>query len=284
MLVAVLLLAAVVSTIAAAIVAGDGGDGAADRRLEERVATLTVERDDALGDVAELDAELAALRTELAAAQAGGDELSARVAELESELAAAAQERVAALATVTELTAQRDEALAEVADLTGDVVDLTDEVADVRASLAAAIAERDALVAATPSEFDVSLVGVDVDGSYRAKVTDVYGTSPKFTGLTITETTQGWLRASIPGFAEGGLSMVDGVLHMVTGSTTVLPKCDGVARSAHVAMTIYPSGYEVGTDGATVSGLNAVVTVDAPATGSCPAVLTYATAALTPTT
>lgn len=280
--VAVLLVAAVVSTIAAAVVAGGGGNDDEVRRLEERVAALTTERDDAVGDVADLDGQLATLRTELEAAQAAGDESAARVAELEGDVAAVTQERAQALVTVADLTEERDAALAAIAGLEGDVADLADEVATVRDQLAKAVAERNALAAAKSPKFDVSLAGVKVAGTYTAKVTNVYGTAPAFTKLTVSTTREGWLRVSIPGIADGGLSMADGVLHTVTGSTTAVSPCNGVARTAQVAITILPSGYAVGTDGsATPTGLNALVTVSAPATGSCPAVLSYATADLT---
>jgi hypothetical protein len=114
------------------------------------------------------------------------------------------------------------------------------------------------------------------------KVTDVVGTTPKFTELTIVRTKEGWLTVRAPGLADGGFTMVDGVLQMVAGSSTAAGRCDGVARQATVVMTLVPRGYEVGADGAGPTGIDAVVTTLAPATGSCGAFVSIANAALTP--
>ncbi len=257
-LVALLLVATVISTVAAVVVANGDGDGDGDEGRQEQIDTLTAEREAALREIAELDEALTAVRVELEESQAVGDELTA--------------ERDALVVAVESLTAERDEAVAELAAVNEALVEIT--------------AERDALLEGIDVEFDVSLVGADLVGTYRATTTDVVGAAPVFTQLTIGETPEGWLSATIPGIAEGGMAMADGVLHLVTDSTTALPQCDGVDRLARIVMTIYPNGYEVvGAEGdtpntVTISGLNAVLTVSARAAGTCDAVVAVSTADL----
>lgn len=274
-LVALLVVATLLSTVAAVIGFGSGDDeGSIERQLRARIDAVTAERDDALGDVAALDAELASLRDQLEQAQAGNDALTDDIAQLEARIATVTEERAAALATVVELTAARDEALADADDLAAELV-------TVRERLAAVIAERDDLAKAFPIEFDVAIDNAAVIGKYKVKVSKVFGDAPKIAELTISKTPEGYLRVVVPGFVEGGLFAADGALHLVAGSTTAVPACAGIARRADVVMTLYPGAYEVEASGAATAGLNAVITVDAPASATCPAALAFATAELT---
>lgn len=278
-IVAVLVLATVISTIAA-VLGFSRDDDAEQAALRERIAELTEARADALDRVADLDTELATLQDQLDAAIAGGDTLSDRVVALEGDIAELTSLRADALERVEELTATVAGQAADLDDL-GERIELTiAEREDLRERLALAIAERDELADRFPFGFDVSLVGIDMAGTYKVKVTDVVGTTPKFTELTITRTKEGWLTVKAPGLADGGFTMVDGVLQMVAGSSTAAGSCHGVARQATVVMTLVPSGYQVGTNGARPTGFDAVVSTIAPATGSCGAFVSIADATL----
>lgn len=286
-LVAILLVAAVVSTIAAIVGAGGPSDSDV-ARLEDRVATLTTERNDALLQAVDLDKQLTTIREELAAARAAGEEQAGRIEVLQAQLADVTEARDSAVATVADVTVERDEARAQLTALTGQVDQLTGQVADLKVDvgdlqqkLAKAIAERDAAKNVKPIKVDVSLAGVNMVGKYTVKVTDEVGTAPKFTQLTITTTKDGWLWMTVPGVGEGGLTMVDGSLQWLVSSTTAVPACNGVARQAQVIMTVSADGYSVSSSGVARTGIHGVLTVTAPASGSCGAVIAFANAQIT---
>jgi hypothetical protein len=231
------------------------------------VDSLTAERNAALTSVADADEQLAEVRAQLLATEAARDDLGADAAELEQEVASLLDEAAA-------LENARGEALASAVALEADLA-----TANARAT--AAIAERDALVASFPIEFDGSLAVADVSGKYDVDLSEVYcsgstscGKLPTIASAMISATSQSYLRLTMAPLPEMGLFRIDGGLHAVAESTAVLPACDGVARRVHVAMTIYPHGFEVADDGAVeVTSLAASITVEAPATGTCPAAL-----------
>lgn len=282
-LVAVLVVATVLTAIAAVVgFSRDGGTTTDEAPLLDRIATLTEERDGALDRVASLDEQIASLRAQLESAQADGDGLSERVGQLQEQIGVLSAERADIVAELADVTAERDQLVVEVADLDVRVGDLDEELANARVRLAQAIAQRDDLIERLGDGFEVSLLDADVAGSYTVKVTDVSGTTPKFAQLTISTTKEGWLYLKVPGVVEGGLAMVDGSLHLVAGSNTVVPSCNGVARQATVVMTIVPDTISVDGAEVEIDGLKAVTTIDAPATGTCPRVLAWSSAQLTP--
>ena len=153
----------------------------------------------------------------------------------------------------------------------------------------AAEAERDALVDLFPITFDSSLVGVDLAGDWNLAWDEAYctgfatcGSAPGFKTLTITEDTNGWLRAEVDGVFDAGLFRVDGALYGITNSTTAAPACDGAQRNAHVGMTLYAHGVTVADDGThQIEDLGASFVIDAPATATCPAGVAFYGASLT---
>jgi len=296
-IVAILIAATVLGLIGSAIGLASGRDGANERQLRSSVASLTSERDDAVGQLADLDVELTSLQQRLQATQddldAQGDRngvLADRISALEGQIATVTDERAAALdravgleSRIGDLTGERDAAL-------GSVDQLTASLATVQTRLAAVTAERDALAKLFPVTLDRPLADVITPGKYGVKASEIYcagltscGKAPVFADLTISKTTQGYLRLAAPQLAEGGLFRAAGALHLATGSKTAVPSCSGVARTATVAMTIFPGSYTVDAKGAaTIAGLNAVATVEAPATGTCPAVLAFYSMTLSP--
>jgi hypothetical protein len=254
-LVAILIVATVVGAVGITAALTSSNDGSVERQLQDRLTAITHERDDALDAVDQLDTELANLRQQLRAAQAGNADLTDRIGELETTIDA----REASL-----------------------------QAANQRA--VAAIGERDALAKLFPIEFDASLVDVGLVGDHDVRLAQVHctglascGTAPAIDELTISRTPEGWLWMAIPGFVEGGLSRAGGALHMIAHSTTAIPKCAGVARQAEITMTLFPGSFGIAADGARdVVGVGAVLTVEAPTIGACPAVLAFYSADLTP--
>lgn len=279
--VAILALAALLLGTAAVLASG-GDDSTSTDELLARIDSLTDERDDALRSIATLDDQIAALDDELFDALVDSGDLSDRVGELEARLAGLNAERAELAGTVDALTAARDAALAE-AQTNAAALDTAQR------RLAEAIAERDALAELFPVRIDAPLDGASPVGTHRIKLSPMYcvglptcGTTPALADATISRTS-GNLRLAIPGFVEGGLYDADGALHLVAASTTAVPACDGTTRTATVVATFFPGGMTVTDDGTqTVTSLNAVITVEAPAAGGCPAGLAFSRAALTP--
>lgn len=273
-LVALLAIAAVLGAVGTAAGFASGDDGSTERELRGEVAVLTSERGDAVEALAVLDGELVSLRRQLEAAQDGADGLAGQVGVLQARISSLSDQRAAALASVDALDAELTQAQQELAATQQRLTDVT--------------ADRDAFARLFPMKFDPSIDGADTAGVYRVDATRIYcvglsscGAAPSVSDLTIRTTPEGYLRANIPGVVEGGLFRADGALHLVADSTVAVPACAGVARTASVTMTIFPGSLEVDRDGArTVTGLNAVITVEAPATGTCPAVLAFTSAEL----
>ncbi len=288
-LVAILVVAAVLGAVGVAAAVTSTDDGSTERQLQDRVASLTRERDEALDTAAKLDTELVTVRQQLQAAQVGNGELTDQVAELEARIETLTAQRAETSAAAAALTATVAELEATVADLerSADVLDAALQTADRR--LAAAIAERDALAELFPMKFDASLVDVDMLGDHDVALAQVHctgvsscGKVPAIDELRISRTPQGWLWLVIPGYVEGGLSRTGGALHMVAHSTTALPSCAGVPRQAEITMTLFPGGYQIADDGdRAVVGVGAVMTVEAPAVGECPAALAFYSVELT---
>lgn len=246
-------------------------------QARSEVDSVTAERNAALASVAVIDEQIAGVRAQLSATEATRDDLGADVARLDQDVASLRGEAAA-------LESARDEALASAGELEADLV-------TAKALASTAVAERDARAALFPIEFDGSLAVADVTGEYDVDLSEAYcsgstscGKLPTIATATISATSQSHLRLAMASFPEMGLFRIDGGLHAVAESTAALPACDGVARRAHIAVTIYPHGFEVADGGAVeVTSLAASVTVEAPATGSCPAALAAYGAELTPT-
>ena len=245
-----------VGAVVAAIALVAGGESTEDE-LNDEVATLEQERDEARSAADELDDELATAMADNSELTDRVEELNGAVAELEREAELQAGDLTAASEQVTTLTA-----------------------------------ERDALAEQFPIRFDTSLADVDLVGDHELDLNEVLcqgltscGMLPSIDEITVSRTAEGWLRLTIPDYAEGGLLRADGALQMVVASTTALPACDGVERSAKVAMTLLPGTYEIAADGAIeVATVGAVLTFDAPAIGECPAALAYDSGELSPAT
>ena len=275
MLVALLAIAAVLGAIGTAAGFAPGDDGATERELRGQVATLTTQRAEAFEDIATLDGELVSLRRQLVDAQEGANGLAGEVGVLESRIASLSDQRAAAQSSADALDAELT--LAQ------------QELASTQQRLAHVTAERDALAELFPVRFASSLDPVDTVGTYDVAAQRIYcvglaacGSTPSMSDLTVRATPEGYLRADIPGFVEGGLFRADGAFHLVADSRFAVPACAGVARTAGVTMTMFAGDHEVARDGTgTIAGLNAVITVEAPAVGSCPAVLAFTSAELT---
>jgi hypothetical protein len=274
-LVALLAIAAVLGAIGTVAGFVSGDDDTSERELRGQVVALTSERADAVETLAVLDGELVSLRQQLLAAQDGADGLAGQVGALQARIAATSDQRDVALSSVDRLDAELTLAQQELAVTQQRLTDVT--------------ADRDAFARLFPMRFDPSVDAVGTAGVYEVDASRIYcaglatcGSAPSMSDLTIRTTPEGYLRANIPGFVEGGLFRADGALHLVADSNVAVPACAGVARTAGVTMTIFPGSYEIGRDGArTITGLDAVVTVEAPAVGSCPAVLAFTSAELT---
>jgi uncharacterized protein YdcH (DUF465 family) len=236
-----------------------------------RVAALTDEIDALDAQIADLDAQLATATTDVDELTAQRVSLTTERAELQASLAAAEAE-VAALEvrldTAADVTATLDERIAVLDVRVGYLID--------RAT--AAEQERDALLALFPIEFDSSLQGVDLAGVWRLTWDDVYctgfgtcGNLPAFDQITISQTPEGWLRASATGVFDAGLFEVEGALYANTDSVTAAPRCGVDQRIARVGLTLYASGVSVAEDGThVIEDLGATYVVDAPATATCP--------------
>lgn len=283
-LVALLLVATVVATIAAVVgAAARDEDAATARSLRAEIAALTAARDEANSDVESLDAELAAVQEQLAAVEAENDGLEAaavgrdaQIADL-TERAAELDDRIA---TVTEA---RDAAAAKAEQLEAALVTERERIVEVSA-------ERDALAALFPMTFDTPFGADSAVGVYDVTTSRVYcaglatcATAPALADLTIVKATGNNTRFSIPGFAAGDMFWADGAFHAVVDSTTVLPACDGVARTGRMWMTIFPGTLEIERDRAPgVVDLQGVISIEAPPIGNCSGVLAFYSIGLSP--
>lgn len=305
-LVAILALAALLGVAGTAIGFASGDEPAPSNdalvdQLRGQVATLTAERDAATASVAALDDQIAAVRDELRAAQAERDQLGDQVAGRDDRIAAL-NERIGALrGRLAKLVDQRDGARATVTELEGQlstarqqaaatIAGLEGQLSTARQRAAAAIAERDALAKLFPIGFSGAIAIDDVVGNYRLDLKQVYcsglascGTAPAITTAKLTATAQDYLRLTMGSLTDANVYRIEGGLHSVAQSTTALPACNGTTRAAHVTTTLYPHGFEVADDGSVdVTSLAGSVTIEAPATGSCPAALAFYSAELTP--
>ena len=275
--VAVLSIVAVLAAVgtAALFASSSDDDRATERELRGEVATLTTQRSEALEDIAMLEGDLASLREQLADAQEGADGLAGQVGVLESRIASLSEQRAVALSSAAALDAELTSAQEALAATQERLTDVT--------------ADRDALAGLFPMDVSPALDAADTAGTYELTAKRIYcvglttcGSTPTMSDLTIRTTAEGYLRANIPGLVEGGLFRADGAFHLVADSKLAVPSCAGVARTAGVTMTIFPGSHQVTRDGShTITGLNAVITVEAPAVGSCPAVLAFTSLELT---
>ena len=250
---------------------------------QSQIATLTQERDDAVVEIEKIDAELVNVRRELQAAQNSNDDAADRVAELRSEIATLTSQRAEAIASADSLAVTIDGLETTVSGLEARAEVLDAALRTANGRVTAAVAERDALAKLFPITFDASLVDRAMPGTYRADLAQIHcsgltscGTVPSLDKLSISRTAEGVLMLDAPGYTNGGLSRTGGALHLVSHSTTAVPACDGVARTAEITMTLFPGAYAIGADGAaSVVGVGGVLTVEAPASGACPAGLAF---------
>ena len=237
-----------------------------------RVVAITTERDELEDQIADLDNRLATATADVEELTSQRTGLMAQRAALQSSLAAAetlVAELEARLDTAADTTATLDERLA--------AVDL--QVASLLDRAVTAEQERDALLELFPIEFDSSLHGVDVAGTWSIRWDEAYcsglptcGILPSFSRLTITETPENWLRVSATGVFDAGLFEVEGALYAITASPTAAPACGTEPRPANVGLTIYANTLTVADDGThAIEDLGATFVVDAPATAPCAA-------------
>ena len=249
----------------------------------ERAAELTTQRNELDQRLVDLDAQLVTATAAVAELTAQRTGLIAERAALQSSLAAAeasVAELETRLATATDTTATLDERLAVLDVQVGYLLDRA----------VAAEAERDSLIELFPIEFESSLEGVDVSGDWNLSWDEAYctglptcGNVPGFGRITITETSQGWLRVEADGVFDAGLFEIEGALSTITESRTAAPACDGAQRITHVGLTLYAHDVGVGDDGThVIEDLAATFVIDAPATTTCPAGVAVYGAQLTP--
>ena len=272
--------------------------------LQATIDSLTTERDQFAAQVTELDATIDSLTVERDQFAAQVTEQDATIDTLTADLDGVATEVVWLDATIVTRTDQRDDLAAQVTELDATIATLTSErddlvtsVVDLESDLAAqtqltvtAAAERNALAQLFPITFDASLEGVDLVGTYDVELTKAYcegfttcTTPPSVDELTIRKTPEGYLELVIDDFVTAGMFRVDGALYAIADSTTAVSACAGTARVARVAVTLYAHGMNVADDGTQqVTDLGASLTVQAPATASCPAGLAFYGAQVTP--
>lgn len=264
--------ATVVALAALAALAGGSvvlaGTGERDAERRAAIEQLTDERDAALASADALEGELDSLRSR--AARLDGDlaQRSEQLADLERQMAD----------TIEEL----DAANASAAQLQLDLV-------AARAEAGQAIADRDAVLERFPVSTGGDLGDRNVAGDYTVELSNTYCSTsgacrlPKIDRLTIATTREGYLWLRLPGLVDAGLLRAGAALHAVTDTSTTVNACDGATRPARVAVTVFPATELVDADGdRRIASLGATITVDAPATATCPAVLAVHAAELTP--
>ena len=251
--------------------------------FDATIDTLTTERDDLAAQIAAQDATIDTLTAEL-------DGIATQVVWLDATIVTRTGQRDELAARVTELDATIDTLTTERDGLVVDVVDLESDLAAQTQLTVTAVAERNALATLFPITFDASLEGVDLVGTYDVELTKAYcdglttcATVPSVDELTIRETPEGYLELVIDDFVTAGMFRVDGALYAIADSTTAVSACAGTARVARVAVTVYAHGMTLADDGTQqVTDLGASLTVQAPATASCPAGLAFYGAQITP--
>lgn len=240
---AVLALAGAAGTIVQLVEGSETGDDA-------RIAELTEQRDDLLGENAGLATEVASLETEAALLEAELDGLAAELA-----------------------TARVQDAISS-----ERIADLTTEVDGLQAIIDSVTDERDALVSMFPMIVDTSLAGVDVTGTYTVRWLPAYNSGlsdialPGVGQVTIGRSSEGWLEVNIPGVVTADLARTDGALFTMVDTTTAVPAVNGVARTARVAITIYAGETVTTVDGSTtVRDLGMSIAISTPAVANAPA-------------
>jgi len=300
-----ILAAATLFGVLGTIIAATTGDGS-DETAEAQIQQLTDERDALQVEQQDLTDQLDAqtvVATELAADLEARDgriaDLDQQIADLESdlgttgtELAALRSQRDALVAERADLVTSLDATSAAIADLEAQLAIKADETAalderitalgaDVDALLdraKSAEAERDELAAMFPMKVDTTLDPGDVTGTWDLTWGRHYCegftscvNDPGFDEIEIRTIADGTLQVEIDGHFVAGLGRADGALTAVGQSTAALPTCDGSPRLANVSLTIYGLEMTATANGSqTVAQLGATVTVDAPATATCP--------------
>lgn len=283
----------VVSIVAAIAIATDGSSS----QLDDQIAVLTEQRDDALAAVAAGDAQLATIRQQLEAADAARGDLEQRLAAALAERDAATADAGALSATIADLEStiagletDADGLAATIDQLEGRSAMLDAALRTANDRLTTVTAERDALAGRFPVEVDATLDEGRLVGDHDVVLKQVFcagatncGTLPRIDELTISRSAAGNLRLVVPGVVDGGLFRADGALHLVADSSTAFPACGGVARQANTTITLFAAAYTIASSGSVATdGVNAIVTFEAPAVGDCPAALAFYTARLSP--
>lgn len=262
----VLALAALAAATGGAVVLAGAGGRDAERRAG--IEQLTDERDAARASAAALEAELDSLRSR--ASRLDGDlaQRSEQLADLERQMADTIEALGAANASAAQLQL---------------------DLVEARAEAGRAIADRDAVIERFPISTGGDLGDRDIAGDYTVELSSTYCSTsgacrlPKVDRLTIATTREGYLWLRLPGLVDAGLLRAGAALHTVTDTTTAVNACDGAARPARIAVTVFPATELVDADGdRRIAGLGAAITVDAPATATCPAAFAVYAAELTP--
>lgn len=235
--------------------------------LQAEITRVRADRDDAAASIAALDERLAALQQRADQLEADGDADADELARLAAE--------------ITTVTEQRDQTIA-------DAAALESALAAAQESARAAIADRDAVLARFPVRFDGALAVGEVTGRYRTTVAQAFCSTsgacraPAAGEARLTATKEGYLRLNLPGVIDTGLFRVGDALHGMADVTTTAASC-GTARPARVSVTVVAAGWRVDASGAaTPTALQAVVTIDAPASTGCAASLAVFDMTLTP--
>lgn len=303
--VAVLLVIAVLGVVGTVIgFLSDDDTTTTEQEYESTIETLTTERSDLVAQATELQATIDSLDAERDAAVAQVTELEATIDTLTADGGATVAQVADLEAAVESLIAARDGLANEViwleatiAARTGQRDDLVAQVTDLESDLAAqtrltgtAVADRNAFADLFPIEFDASIQDIDLVDTYDVELSKAYcegfttcATLPSVDELTIRETPEGYLELVIDDYVTAGMYRVDGAFYAIADSTTAVAPCAGTARVARIATTLYGHGLSVADDGTPqVTDLGASLTVQAPATASCPAGLAFYGAQVTP--
>lgn len=254
-----------------------------------QVMDVTNQRAALNDEIADLEAQIADLDAAIATAAADADELTTERVALMAERSALQASLAAAEAEAADLEARLDTAVDMTATLDQRLAVLDVQVGYLLDRAVSAEQERDALLELFPIEFDSSLKGVDLAGTWTLTWDEAYctgfstcGNLPTFNRITITETPQAWLRVTADGVFDAGLFEVEGALYAITASNTAAPACVADQRLAHVGLTLYANTVTIADDGShVIDDLGATYVVDAPSTGTCPAGVAVYSAELT---
>lgn len=289
LLVAILAVVALLGAAGTIIGFTTGDDSPTADEQAATIQTLTAERNDLVVQVSDLQADIDAtvaardeLITQIAAIETASDTITAERDVLADRLAALELTTAGLDERIVSLRVARADLLEEVSALEADLT--------AQALLLTTVTEqRDALAALFPIRFDAAIDVDAVAGTYHIDTTQAFcdgfgacGAMPMVDQMIIRKKVDDRLEMVMDGNPAAGMMMVDGVLYAVFHSTNLTPACAGAPQLALVTTTVFPQGLTVMNDGTTqVSSLGASITVDAPATATCPAGMALHAAQLT---